>query len=51
MEINSLAGTFFEITDVVFLLCGGSHVQSSLLPEFALLFFAHVHNTGSPGVW
>ena len=35
MGINSLAGHFFffEITDVVF-----THVQSSLLPEFALLF-------------
>ena len=29
-----------------FLLCGGSHVQSSLLPEFALLFFARVDMLG-----
>ena len=37
MEINSLAGYFIGITDFVFLK-GGSHVQSSLLPRFALLF-------------
>ena len=32
-------GTFFlSLQTSFFLLCGGSHVQSSLLPEFALLF-------------
>ena len=41
MGINSLAGHFFlkkKLQTSFFLLCGGSHVQSSLLPEFALLF-------------
>ena len=37
METNSLA-LFGELQISFFLLCGGSHVQSSLLPEFALLF-------------
>ena len=38
MEENYLAGYFPVITSSSFFLCGGSHVQSSLLPKFALLF-------------
>ena len=50
MEINSLAGYFFfGITDFVFFLCGGSHVESSLLPKFALLFCTCRH-AWTPGV-
>ena len=40
-------GIFFGITD--FFLCGGSHVESSLLPKFALLFCTCRH-AWIPGV-
>ena len=50
MVINSFAGHFFEITDAVFLLQRGTHVQFVLFDQICAFFFSRVHNAGYPGV-